>query len=112
MKRSMLLAVCFIFCCAAAVAYAQVSAAVTEVIKKSEVFKTVAEKANYLIGQADAFYKTEKFQQAIETAQYVLNNLDKNSQPAKDLIEKAKAQMKATAQGTMGNVTNKLFGSK
>ncbi len=86
------------------------SGSVSEAIQNSQSLKTVQEKANYLIGQAQAFYNSKEFQKAVETAQYVLNNLDKNSQVAKDLIEKAKAQLQAAAQKAVGDVGNKLFG--
>jgi hypothetical protein len=85
-------------------------ASVNETIQNSQSFKTVQEKANYLIQQAQAFYSSKNFKQAVDTAQYVLSNLDKNSQPAKDLIAKAKAQLQAAAQKAMGDASNKLFG--
>ena len=81
-----------------------------DAIQYAQTLKTVEEKADYLIKQAQAFYNAKEFQQAIDSAQYVLNNLDKNYQPAKDLIEKAKAQLQAVAQKAAGDVTNKLFG--
>lgn len=86
------------------------AATASEAIQNSQALKTAEEKANYLMKQAEAFYNSKEFQQAIQTAQYVLSNLDKNSQPAKDLIEKAKAQLQAAAQKAMGDVSNKLFG--
>ena len=86
------------------------SGSTSEAIQNSQALKTVQEKADYLIKQAEAFYNSKEFQKAIETAQYVLSNLDANSQPAKDLIEKAKAQLQAAAQKVAGDVSNKLFG--
>ncbi|MFA4991252.1 MAG: tetratricopeptide repeat protein [Candidatus Omnitrophota bacterium] len=86
------------------------SGSANEAIQYAQALKTVEEKADYLIGQARAFYNSKEFQQAIQAAQYVLSNLDKNSQPAKDLIEKAKAQLQAAAQKAAGDATNKLFG--
>lgn len=87
------------------------AATASEAIQNSQTLKTVEEKADYLMKQAEAFYNSKEFQQAIQTAQYVLSNLDKNSQPAKDLIEKAKAQLQAAAQKAMGDVSNKLLGN-
>jgi hypothetical protein len=81
-----------------------------EAIQFSQTLKTVQEKADYMIKQAEAFYNSKEYKQAIDTAQYVLSNLDNNSQPAKDLIEKAKAQLQAAAQKAAGDATNKLFG--
>jgi hypothetical protein len=85
-------------------------ASVSEAIQNSQALKTVQEQANYLISQAQAFYNSKEFQQAIQAAQYVLSNLDKNSQAAKDLIEKAKAQLQAAAQKAVGDVKSKLLG--
>jgi hypothetical protein len=81
-----------------------------EAIQNSQSFKTIQEKVNYLVNQAQAFYNSKEYQQAVNVAQYVLNNLDKNSQQAKDLIEKAKAQLQDAVQKAMGGVDNKLFG--
>jgi len=36
--------------------------------------------------------------------------VDRSSQAAKDLIEKAKAQLQAAAQKAVGDVSNKLLG--
>ncbi len=88
----------------------QKAASVDEAIQNAQPLQTVQQKADYLIKQAEAFYNSKEFQQAIQIAQYVLSNLNKDSQPAKDLIEKAKAQLQATAQKAAGDVSNKLFG--
>ena len=90
--------------------YAQIVASANDAIKIAQSLKTVQEKADYLMKQAEVFYNSKEFQQAIQTAQYVLSNLDKNSQPAKSLIEKAKAQLQAAAQKAVGDAGNKLFG--
>ena len=89
---------------------AKKSASASEAIQNSQALKTVQEKVDYLVQQADAFYNSKEFQQAVETAQYVLSNLDKNSQAAKDLIEKAKTQLQAAAKKAVGDVGNKLLG--
>jgi|WetSurMetagenome_2_1015567.scaffolds.fasta_scaffold185368_1 hypothetical protein len=86
------------------------SVSANEAIQTSQTLKSVEEKAGYLMKQAEAFYNSKEFQQAIQTAQYVLSNVDKNSQSAKDLIEKAKVQLKEAAQKAAGDVSNKLFG--
>jgi len=111
MKQFLLL--CFIICFCGTFFGAdcaeQVSS-VNEAIKNAQSLKTVQEKITYLIQQAQTFYNSQKFQQAIQTAQYILSNLDKNSQPAKSLIEKAKAQLQAVTQNAMSGVGGKLFG--
>jgi len=83
---------------------------VNEAIQNSQTLKTVQEKADYLVKQAQIFYNSKDFQKAIDTAQYVLNNIDRESDPAKALIEKAKAQLQAAAQKAATDATNKLFG--
>lgn len=84
----------------------------SEAIQNSQSLKTVEEKVDYLVKQAEAFYNSKEFQQAIQTAQYVLSNLDSNSQSAKDLIEKAKVQLQEAAKKAVGDVSNKIFGNK
>ncbi len=83
----------------------------SEAIQNSGSLKTVQEKVNYLIGQAQAFYNSKEYQKAVETAQYVLDKLDNTSQAAKDLIEKAKSQLQAAVGKAAGDVQNKLFGN-
>jgi len=112
MKKVLLsgMVICLIFGMILSVGCTKKSGSASEAIQNSQSLNTIREKADYLIKQAEAFYNSKEFQQAIQTAQYVLSNLDKNSQPAKDLIEKAKAQLQATAQKAVGDVSNKLFG--
>jgi hypothetical protein len=86
---------------------AKKAASVSEAVQNSQALKTIEEKANYLIQQANAFYNSKEFQKAVETAQYVLSNLDKNSQSAKDLIEKAKAQLQSAASKAVGDFLGK-----
>ena len=59
---------------------------------------------DYLISQAKVFYKSKEFQQAVNIAQYILNNIDKEFQPAKDLAEEAKAKI----QETLDNQIDKI----
>lgn len=87
------------------------AASSSEAIQNAQALKTVQEKVDYLMNQAEAFYNSKEFQQAIKTAQYVLSNLDRNSQAAKDLIERAKAQLQAAAQKAAGDVSKKLLGN-
>ena len=112
MKKLLLLAIAVCVSCGTLLSAGctKKSGTASEAIQNSQSLKTVEEKANYLIKQAEAFYNSKEFQQAVETAQYVLSSLDKNSQPAKDLIEKAKAQLQAAAQKAVVDAKNKLFG--
>ncbi|MBN2484032.1 MAG: hypothetical protein JXD21_07530 [Candidatus Omnitrophica bacterium] len=79
-------------------------------IEMSKAMDTVKAKTDYLITQAKAFYNSKDFQQAINIAQYVIQNVDKDSQAAKDLLEKAKAKLQEMAQGAMGDMKNKMSG--
>jgi hypothetical protein len=112
MKTALIIGVvlCFSFSVFLSAGCTKKAGSASEAIQNSQALKTVQEKADYLIKQAQGFYNSKEFQKAIETAQYVLSNLDKNFQPAKDLIEKAKTQLQAAAQKAVGDVGNKLFG--
>ncbi|NQT95320.1 MAG: hypothetical protein HQ572_02615 [Candidatus Omnitrophica bacterium] len=70
-------------------------------ISEAKAMQTTQEKVDYLASQANAFYNSKEFQGAIDIAQYILRYLDKNSVAAKDLLEKAKEQLKAQAQGML-----------
>ena len=86
------------------------AASSSEAIEKSKTMQTIQEKANYLFGQAKAFYASKEFQQAIDIAQHVLAYVDSNSTEAKNLIEKAKDQLAALAQKKADELKNKILG--
>lgn len=111
MKKTLLLGIlsCFSLCLVLGVVYAGPTS-VSEAIQKSQTFKDVKERVNYLIAKAQALYNSKQYQDAIDVATYILNKIDPNSEKAKSLIEKAKAQLQATAQKALGNVSNKLLG--
>jgi len=69
---------------------AKKTASSKEAIKTAKAMETDQEKIDYLIGQAKAFYNSKEFQGTVDIARYILRYLDKDSQAAKDLIEKAK----------------------
>jgi hypothetical protein len=73
-------------------------------IEKSKSMATVEEKADYLIKQAETFMNSKDFQQAVEVAQYVLAEVDKESVKAKDLLEKAKAELEKAATDAIKNI--------
>ena len=89
---------------------AKKAASSSDAIQTSQTLKSVQEKVDYLIGQANTFYNSKEFQQAIQTCQYILSNLDNKSQQAQSLIEKAKTQLQATAQKAITDVRTKLLG--
>ncbi len=102
--------VCFGFVLFAGAGCTQKAASVSEVIQVAQSLPTVQAKADYMMKQAEAFYNSKEFQQAIDIAQYVLSKVDSNSAQAKDLIAKAKSSLQAAAQKAAGDVSNKLFG--
>ena len=79
-----------------------------EAIETSKTMQTVQEKADYLVGQAKAFYNSKDFQGVVDTAQYILTYLDKNSEEAKSLLEKAKGQLKEAAGKALGDMQQKV----
>ena len=79
-----------------------------EAIQQSKEMKTVDEQVKYLVSQANSFINSQKFDEAVQTARYILSNLDQNSVEAKSILEKATAQMKEAANKAMGDVKNKL----
>ncbi len=110
MKNSLF--ICLILCCSVlfVAGCAKSAGSSSEAIQNSQALNTVQEKVDYLVKQAEAFYNSKEFKSAVETAQYILSNLDSNSAKAKDLIEKAKTQLQAAAQKAVSDVSNKLLG--
>lgn len=91
-------------------ANAQKSLTVQEVVKNSKVYKTAKEKAQYLFKQAQQYYSSKEYQKAIDTAKYILSNVDNKYQPAQALIEKAQKQLAAATQNKAAGAANKLLG--
>lgn len=79
-----------------------------EAIDAAKVMQTVQQKTDYLIGQAKAFYNSKDFQSAVDLAQYVLAYVDKDSQEAKNLLEKAKQALTAKAEEAVNKVSGDL----
>lgn len=79
-------------------------------IQKSEAMATVQQKADYLVGQAKAFYNSKQYNDAMSIAQYVISYVDANSQAAKGLIEKAKDALAAQAKQAAESM-KKQFGN-
>ena len=88
----------------------QKAASSKEAIDTANAMESVEQKVDYLIKQAKAFYRSKEFQEAVNTAQYILRNLDKDSQIAKDLIQKAKDALAQTAKSAAEDVKKKLPG--
>jgi predicted RNA-binding protein with EMAP domain len=84
------------------------SSTTQEAIEASKTMATTQDKVNYLVNQAKTFYNSEQFRKAIDTAQYILAQLDQNSQEAKSLIDKAKEQLTAQTQKAVDTATEDI----
>ena len=69
-----------------------------EAIKNAEALKTAPQKEKYLMQQAELFLKQKNFQEAINLSQYVLWNVDANSEAAKTMLRKAQDAMAVEIQ--------------
>ena len=76
-----------------------------EAIAEVKTMETVEEKADYLVKQAKAFYSSEQYRDAVESAQYVLKNLDKDSEEAREILAKAQKEMGSAVEGVVKDVT-------
>ena len=81
-----------------------------EAIKNAEAMETVDQKVNYLLKQANTFYNSKDFQEAVNIAQYILRNLDSDSQQAEIIIKKAKEALASAARGAVEDVKKSLPG--
>ena len=79
-------------------------------IEQSKTMKTADEQAKFLVNQANSFISSKQFDQAVETARYVLSKLDANSQEAKATLQRATDEMKKAAQGAMNDMKKKIGG--
>jgi hypothetical protein len=69
----------------------------SQAIEQAANLQTVEAKVQYLVKEANAFVNNQKFDEAINTAKYILSELDKNSQEAQGIIAKAQEQLKKVA---------------
>ena len=81
-----------------------------EAIDVAKTLATTQEKVDYLLEQGQAFFNSQEFQQAANLAQYVLQYLDKDSQAAQSLLEKAQKELTAKVEEAVGGVTKGLGG--
>jgi hypothetical protein len=65
------------------------AATIQDAVRKAQTMGTTEKKTDYLMKQARLFLDSRDFKGAIDLSQYVLRNLDGNSQEAKKLIRKA-----------------------
>jgi hypothetical protein len=77
-------------------------------IEQSQTMKTVEEQKKYLVSQANAFVKSQDYNEAINTAKYIISNLDKESREAKEIVEKATAELKKVAEQKAADLKNMI----
>lgn len=78
----------------------------TEAIEHAKTLSTVEEKIDYLESQADLFYKSQQYKDAIDVSQHILKDLDAKSAEAKSTLDKAKSKL--TEQ--VGGLDDKMKG--
>ena len=81
---------------------------VKEAIVQAGMLATSTEKVSFLLQQATSFYKSEKFQETVDLAKYVLQYLDADSLEAKDLLAVAKEKLAQIAMDKMGGITQAM----
>ena len=96
--------------CLAGCAKQEVAESGRAAISQAAQMETTEAKVKYLIGQAKAMYNSEKFQDAIDVARYILRWLDKDSQAAKDLLREAQSALRAKAQGVVESMNRDVEG--
>ena len=69
-----------------------------EAIDNAKAIDSVEKQADYLVKQAEAFYKSKEYKDAINSAQYVVRNLDAESKEAREILQKAKDDMAQAAR--------------
>jgi predicted RNA-binding protein with EMAP domain len=79
-------------------------------IEIAKTMDTEEQKIDYLMGQAEAFYKADQFQDTVTIAQYILQNLDKDSAEARDMLNKATDEMRAMMQKSAESIKKSLGG--
>ncbi len=79
-------------------------------IEKSKSFQTMEEQADYLVDQANKFYKSDEYKDAIALSQHVLSKLDSESEQAKEILEEAKADLAKEAEKATDDLKNAVKG--
>lgn len=83
-----------------------------EAIENAKAMETTEQKIDYLISQAEAFYKSEQYKDAMESARYVLKNLEKDSQEAKEILEKARKEVGSVVDDMKESIQKGVEGFK
>lgn len=105
-----ILFICFFAACVGLTGCAKKAASSPEAISNAQTMQTTQQKTDYLVGQANAFVNSKEYQSAIDVAQYILSNLDKESREAKAILEKAKTKFAEAAKVAMADAQKELGG--
>jgi hypothetical protein len=79
-----------------------------QAVQTSKTIESKPDQINYLLGQATHFLDSKEYQQALDTANYILTKLDSNSDSAKTVVMKAKSGLQKTAQSAVTDIKKKL----
>lgn len=79
-----------------------------EAIEKSKTMATLEEKVDYLTEQAEAFYESKEYKEAMDTAQYVIDNLKADAQKAKRILEESQTKFKSVAEKMVADLKEKV----
>lgn len=114
MKKSLVVAivVCMVASLTVAGCGSKKAPTVKEAIKIAETMDTKEKQEEYLGKQARLFFEDKEFKQAIELAQYVLANINKESEGTKRLIAKAQNAMAVQAAVETGTPEKTVPGGK
>ena len=69
-----------------------------EAVEQAKQLENVEAQVQYLVKEANAFINSKQFDEAVNTAKYILSNLDKESAQAKTILEKAQEELKKLAE--------------
>lgn len=77
-------------------------------IEQAKMIESAEAQVKYLVKEANAFINSAQFDEAINTAKYILNELDAQSIEAKNIIEKAQAELTKIAEEKMAEAKSAL----
>ncbi len=79
----------------------------TDAIQKAKTLPTAEEQAKYLISEAKGFVTSEKYDEAISAAKYVVSDLQVMTQDAQKIIEQAMADMQKASTAKVESAKKK-----
>ncbi|MFA5038676.1 MAG: hypothetical protein WC732_03240 [Candidatus Omnitrophota bacterium] len=82
----------------------------SEAIAQAQTMQSVNQKVDYLAGQANMFLDSREYSEALKTANYILSNVDSNSQQAKDIVQKAQERLSGQVKDMAGNFEKSMSG--